>query len=81
MPGSVPRLVVRDAAGNDREVEITRTPFTLGRQSDNDLVLLDSRISRRHAQVVQDEGGYVIEDAGSRHSTFVNSERISTRPL
>jgi len=81
MPGSVPRLVVRDAAGNDREVEITRTPFTLGRQSDNDLVLLDSRISRRHAQVVQDEGGYVIEDAGSRHGTFVNSERISTSPL
>jgi phosphoserine phosphatase RsbU/P len=81
MSGSVPRLVVRDAAGNDREVEITRVPFTLGRQSDNDLVLLDSRISRRHAQVVQDGGGYLIEDAGSRHGTFVNGERITTSPL
>jgi phosphoserine phosphatase RsbU/P len=81
MSGSVPRLVVRDAAGNDREVEVARTPFTLGRQSDNDLVLLDSRISRRHAQIVQDGGGYVIEDAGSRHGTFVNGERVTTGPL
>ena len=81
MSDSVPRLLVRDASGNDREVEITRTPFTLGRQSDNDLVLLDSRISRRHAQIVQDENGYVIEDAGSRHGTFVNSERVTTSPL
>lgn len=78
MPSNLPRLLVRDASGNQREVEITHTPFTLGRQSDNDLVLLDSRISRRHAQVSQDERGYVIEDAGSRHGTFVNNERVST---
>ncbi|PYV18202.1 MAG: hypothetical protein DMG21_05770, partial [Acidobacteria bacterium] len=81
MAGSVPRLVVRDASGNDREVEVTRTPFTLGRQSENDLVLLDSRISRRHAQIIQNENGYAIEDAGSRHGTFVNGERVTATPL
>jgi phosphoserine phosphatase RsbU/P len=81
MPENLPHLLVRDASGNEREVEIVRTPFTLGRQSDNDLVLLDNRISRHHAQIIQNEQGYVIEDLGSRHGTYVNNERITNAPL
>lgn len=81
MSGSLPRLLVRDATRNEREVEIIRTPFTLGRQSDNDLVLLDSRISRHHAQILQSEEGYVIEDMGSRHGTYVNNEQITRAQL
>ena len=77
MATAVPRLVVRDAAGHEREVEITQTPFTLGRQGDNDLVLLDNRISRQHARIVHDgQGYYVLEDLSSRHGTYVNGERI-----
>ncbi|MGA2073817.1 MAG: FHA domain-containing protein, partial [Terriglobia bacterium] len=78
MANPLPRLIVRDAFGNQREVEIVRSPFTLGRQSDSDLVLLDSRISRRHARIVQTEKGYVIEDLGSRHGTAVNNEKITS---
>jgi serine phosphatase RsbU (regulator of sigma subunit) len=76
MPSTFPHITVRDAFGNQREIEISRTPFNLGRQSDNDLVLLDSRISRRHASIVKDSDGYLLEDAGSRHGTFVNGNRI-----
>jgi len=78
MANTLPRLIVRDAFGNQREVEIGRTPFTMGRQSDSDLVLLDSRISRRHARIVQTDKGYLIEDLGSRHGTAVNNEQISS---
>jgi pSer/pThr/pTyr-binding forkhead associated (FHA) protein len=60
MANTLPRLIVRDALGNQREVEIARTPFTLGRQSDSDLVLLDNRISRRHARIVNTEKGHLI---------------------
>ena len=81
MANTLPRLIVRDAFGNQREVEIVHTPFTLGRQSDSDLVLLDSRISRRHAQIVKTDSGYLIEDMGSRHGTAVNNDRISSCPL
>jgi phosphoserine phosphatase RsbU/P len=80
MPGNLPHLLVRDAARNEREVEVARTPFTLGRQSDNDLVLLDSRISRHHARIIQTDQGYLIEDLGSRHGTFVNNDPVTTAP-
>jgi serine phosphatase RsbU (regulator of sigma subunit) len=76
MPSTLPHITVRDAFGNQREIEISRTPFTLGRQGDNDLVLLDTRISRRHARIVRDDEGYLLEDAGSRHGTFVNGEKV-----
>ena len=76
MPNLLPHITVRDAFGNQREIEISHTPFALGRQSDNDLVLLDNRISRRHARIVKDDEGYLLEDVGSRHGTFVNGERV-----
>ncbi len=78
MPSTLPHITVRDAFGNQRDIEIGRTPFTMGRQGDNDLVLLDTRISRRHARVMKDGDGYYLEDVGSRHGTFVNGEKLTT---
>lgn len=40
-------------------------------------MLRDSRISRLQAQLTIADGGYFLEDLGSRHGTFVNGERIS----
>lgn len=81
MAAILARLIVWDVSGNEREVEISRSPFTLGRQGDNDLVLLDNRVSRRHAEIVQTPQGYLIGDCGSRHGTFVNGERVTSRAL
>lgn len=77
MRQSVPRLIVTDSAGGVREVEIAKAEFTMGRQSDRDLVLLDSRVSRRHAHILRTPQGYVLEDTGSRHGTFVNGARVT----
>ena len=81
MASMLPRLIVRDTFGSEREVEISRTPFSLGRQNDNDLVLPDNRISRCHAHIVHKGDEYLIEDASSRHGTFVNGERVVSHSL
>jgi phosphoserine phosphatase RsbU/P len=78
MRESFPRLVVTDSSGGVREVEITKPEFTIGRQGDNDLVLFESRISRRHARIVKSPQGYLLEDAGSRHGTFVNGTQVTS---
>ncbi len=75
------QLLVRDTSGSTREVEVDHFPFTIGRQSENDLVLLDSRISRNHARILQDSQGYLIEDMESRHGIYVNGERVTTYRL
>ncbi|HLI31046.1 MAG TPA: FHA domain-containing protein, partial [Terriglobia bacterium] len=76
MFSSLPRLIVHDIQGNTREIEIAKTPFTIGRQVDSGLVLLDNRVSRRHAQILRDTGSYILEDVNSRHGTYVNSQRV-----
>jgi serine phosphatase RsbU (regulator of sigma subunit) len=76
-----PRLVVRDASGNEREIEVSRLPFRIGRQSDNDLVLLDARISRHHACITRADDAYRLEDLGSRHGTFVNGQKVTSCAL
>jgi phosphoserine phosphatase RsbU/P len=71
-----PRLVVVEPNGSRREVQITAFPFRIGRQTGNELTLRDSRISRQQAQITAINGGFVLEDMGSRHGTFVNGEKV-----
>ncbi|MEJ2008695.1 MAG: SpoIIE family protein phosphatase [Acidobacteriota bacterium] len=78
MRQSLPRLIVSDSSGGVREIEIGKDEFTMGRQGDNDLVLFDSRVSRRHARILKTPQGYVLEDAGSRHGTYVNGTQVTS---
>lgn len=60
-----------------RTVPLTQPVVTLGRSLDNDIVIDDPRVSRRHAQLRLRSGRYVIYDLGSSGGTFVNNSRIS----
>ncbi len=77
----IPRFVVIEPGGSRREVDIAPTPFRIGRQAGNELALRDSRISRQQAQIISDNGKYVLEDMGSRHGTFVNGQRVIRHEL
>src|SRR6202012_190154 len=81
MPASGHRIAVIDPSGARREEEISVFPFRIGRQAESELSLRDSRISRQQAQIIRANGGLVLEDAGSRHGTFVNGEKIDRREL
>jgi Protein of unknown function (DUF3662)/FHA domain len=63
-------------------VEGTRVALTagdvvsIGRQSDCDLVVNDTNVSRRHAEVRVEEGAAIITDLGSLNGTRVNGKGI-----
>jgi serine phosphatase RsbU (regulator of sigma subunit) len=44
-----------------------------------DLLLEDAGVSRRHAQIVLDDGGYFIEDLRSQNGTYVNGAPVARR--
>ena len=44
----------------------------------SDLVLVDERVSKRHAMIMYYEGCYFIQDLGSRNGTYVNGKRIDS---
>ena len=69
-------LVVIDPNGRRARIPLHPYPFRIGRAPDNNLVLRDSRVSRNHAQISQEDGRCVVEDLASRHGVWVNGERI-----
>jgi sigma-B regulation protein RsbU (phosphoserine phosphatase) len=64
-----------------KDIILNRTPFTVGRKVDKDLVIADPRVSRDHAQIMQEEQAFFLVDLGSKHGTFVNGERIQRQKL
>ena len=71
-PESDAAFVIVDPNGRRTRVPIHPFPFRIGRAPDNHLVLRDSRISRNHAQINNDDGQCIVEDLGSRHGVWVN---------
>ncbi|MFC3964604.1 FHA domain-containing protein [Nocardia jiangsuensis] len=49
--------------------------LTIGRTSDNQIVVNDPLASRRHARLISASEGLTIEDLGSSNGTFVNGGR------
>jgi hypothetical protein len=70
-------LVIHEgsAAGTEHPVE---GELILGREHGSaDLVLDDPGVSRRHARVLPENGGVIVEDLGSSNGTYVNGRRIT----
>lgn len=60
-----------------RRVALTAEPLSIGRDVENDLVLDDRRVSRRHAEVRLRLGRYTLYDLQSTNGTFVNGRRVA----
>ncbi|MET9393007.1 FHA domain-containing protein [Streptomyces sp. NPDC006624] len=59
----------------------TRT-VRIGRATDNDLVIDDLVVSRRHAELRSlPDGTYEIVDLGSHNGTYLNGARVTTAPV
>lgn len=61
---------------NGRKYAVLRSPTRLGRMPDSDIVLDDRRVSRRHAEIVQRGGRWIVRDTGSTNGTAVNGKIV-----
>lgn len=50
--------------------------ITIGRGSDNDIVLDAPQVSRHHARIIRKEKNFFVEDLASANGTFVNGKRV-----
>jgi hypothetical protein len=52
--------------------------ITIGRDSSNEVVINDDKVSRNHLQIIQDDlGNFRLADFGSINGTFVNGNKVS----
>jgi ABC-type multidrug transport system ATPase subunit len=87
-PAHEPRTDVPRVAGGVRNALRTAAPAaappgstTIGRASDNDIVIPDMLASGHHATLIPTPRGMQIQAAGSTTGTFVNGDRIKAAVL
>lgn len=69
-------ISIRDRHGFERTIPVSRS-VTLGRQSQCDIVLSDSMVSRNHLRIEQVDGEWWVEDLGSSHGSYFRDERLA----
>lgn len=67
--------------GPTRELVLDRDLVSVGSAADNDLVLEDPEISRRHFTIRKGPAGYVLRDEGSTNGTSVNGATVRETAL
>jgi pSer/pThr/pTyr-binding forkhead associated (FHA) protein len=63
------------------EETVSKERFVIGRGRHCDLVIDSGKVSREHAVLTRENGGWFIEDLGSSNGTWFQRERIDRRRI
>jgi hypothetical protein len=80
---SRPKAVIEIVGGSlpRSTLKIPSDTFTIGRSSENDLVISNPEVSRHHASLRRAQGAWFIQDQNSRGGTYVNDQLVSATRL
>jgi len=71
-------LYVTTTDGRISNYPLLRQETTIGRSKENDLVLLDHTVSRKHAKITKTDQGHLLLDLGSFNGTVLNETFIQS---
>ncbi len=77
----MPELLIKFKDRIIERVVTEKQHLTIGRTADNDIVLDNRGISRRHAQIEFSDNGALLIDNDSLNGTFVNKHRVTEQSL
>ena len=71
------QVSVHERNGEPFVLELSDSEITIGRASDNHIVLPRNSVSKRHAKVIAKNGKFIAVDQGSTNGTIVGGQKIS----
>ncbi|MGE0706448.1 MAG: FHA domain-containing protein [Planctomycetota bacterium] len=77
-----PRAKLRLVDGGPaRDWELGEETITIGSKEENTVVLSGEGVSRYHAEIVFEDGGWSVKDLGARNGIFVAGEKVDVYEL
>ena len=74
-------LVLRGGEGEGQHFVLSSPVTKIGRHADSDIALDDITVSRRHCDISQEAGRFIVRDVGSLNGTYVNQKRVDAAEL
>ena len=75
------KIIITGGTKNGEIIDLQTADLVLGRHSDCDLILEDTRASSHHARLYQDKTEWMLTDLKSTNGTLVNQQPVSTVTL
>ena len=67
--------------GDERRVFTFSQAFRIGRTEECEVCIKNEHVSRKHVEVVFENGSWLIRDLQSANGIFVDNERVQSVPL
>src|SRR5512143_4149467 len=74
----IPILIAQTGPVTGQRWVLTLNETVIGRDPECDIVIPDRQVSRRHARLRRVDGGFELEDLGSKNGTHLNGARLTT---
>ena len=63
--------------GSRQTYPLNQGTIVIGREEGCDVVVPNNAVSRKHAQIIQADGQFILEDLKSRNKTFLNNREVA----
>src|SRR5579859_6241192 len=77
----MPKLLLKFNAAVIKEIPFDKDSLSVGRKSDNDIVVDNPAISGHHCRIMKEGASFFVEDLESTNGTYVNEKRVQKAPL
>jgi signal transduction histidine kinase/pSer/pThr/pTyr-binding forkhead associated (FHA) protein len=74
-------LAIETGVDNGRIIPLLQSPIIFGRDETSQIIVHDTKASRQHAQIVQVDGRFFIQDLKSTNGTWINEKPIKEQTL
>jgi predicted component of type VI protein secretion system len=75
------KLILQTGPEAGKEFTLEKAEVFMGRDTNNDIMINDPEISRRHARLIREGDDYLYEDLGSTNGTFIQGQRLAAPTL
>lgn len=75
------RLTIVDGKDAGKNIEMTKDEILAGRSLDNDFVISDISVSRKHFKIVKENNRFMVYDLGSGNGIKVNGSKVTSAGL
>ena len=71
-----PHILIKNGSPNQVAIPIQESRMAIGRDQAADIVIDDPAVSRKHAEIVRANDGFLLLDLGSMNGSFVNEMEV-----